>query len=158
MQSAKLGFTLIELSITVAIIGILASIAIPQYQQYIVRAQFNRIYSEISNISRVVETCVNDGKLQIGEGANQCDLSINGSTLLQGNSQMNIVLPTELGVAQVTNPITINSHVMGVVSPLGTATLRGKKIVLIRDENGSWSCQSNVERRYLNNDCSYNAL
>ena len=55
MKKIQQGFTLIELMITVAIIGILASIAIPAYQDYIVRAKIAPIIATMASLKQKVE-------------------------------------------------------------------------------------------------------
>lgn len=52
------GFTLIELMIVIAIIGILAAIAVPQYSQYTRRAAFSEIKLAATPIKSAVELCV----------------------------------------------------------------------------------------------------
>ena len=60
MRKAQQGFTLIELMIVVAIIGILAAIAIPSYQNYTRKARFSEVVQGASAVKLAVETCFQD--------------------------------------------------------------------------------------------------
>ncbi len=57
IQKAQQGFTLIELMIVVAIIGILASVAIPSYQNYTKKAKFTEVILATSPFKLGVDMC-----------------------------------------------------------------------------------------------------
>ena len=57
MVKVQKGFTLIELMIVIAIIGILAAVAVPQYSQYTKRAKFSEVKLAVSPIKSAVELC-----------------------------------------------------------------------------------------------------
>ena len=75
MNNAKKqsGFTLIELMIVVAIIGILAAIALPAYQSYTEKARFTEVVNATSAAKTAVEICV-----QMGTHIADCKGGTNG--------------------------------------------------------------------------------
>lgn len=58
MKKVQQGFTLIELMIVIAIIGILASIALPAYQQYTNKAKFTEVISVANGYKTAMSVCL----------------------------------------------------------------------------------------------------
>lgn len=144
MNTAQKGFTLIELMIVVAIIGILAAIAIPQYQNYISKSQVSRGMAEMGALKTAYETCLNDGKL----GAGKCDL---------GYTKSNIIAQTTPGVATDgtnTGALTTNGTIVGTFGDSASAAIATKTLTWTRSNEGSWSCSTNVDSKYKPAGCS----
>lgn len=105
-MNAQKGFTLIELMIVVAIIGILAAVAIPQYQNYTVKAKVGNALTAAETIKTEVALCAQE----TGDLAN-CDAGSNGVTANNAFTKTKEVesVSTTNGVIEMTLGTGINA-------------------------------------------------
>jgi len=82
IAGAQRGFTLIELMIVVAVIGILAAIAFPSYQQYVIKSKRTDMMSEMHNIASEIQS----RKLAQGAYSNALVTGLGGDYPKQGNA------------------------------------------------------------------------
>lgn len=146
------GFTLIELMVVVAIVGLLAAIALPQYQTYVSRSQVTRVMAEAGALKTSVESCVIDGRTSgLGPGSSECDPGANGSNLMampaaNGAAPTLTSIPDGSGVPEVT--FSKNPSTMAVIKVTfggnAASTLVGNTLTWTRDSLGGWVCQTNA--------------
>jgi type IV pilus assembly protein PilA len=141
IRSAQKGFTLIELMIVVAIIGILAAVALPAYQDYTIRAKI----SEGLVLASALKTAITETHQARGPGTKLCNDAATCAVL--GTSPMN-TLTNNRNVTSVvsasTGVITIQYTTSVVPAAESTVTLVPTPADLSADTSAgatiSWVC------------------
>ena len=169
MKKLQQGFTLIELMIVVAIIGILAAIAIPAYQDYTIRAQVSEGMSLAAAAkAAVAESFLNRGvppanRLAAGMTATPADTQgkyvasvavVNGNILITYGNEANAQIDTEsLGLSPYESGDLSVVWKCGAAAPPNGLSLMGSSVTAAADlDNGSLG-DTAAFNRYLPSAC-----
>ena len=116
------GFTLIELMIVIAIIGILAAVAIPAYQDYTARAQISEGFSLTDGLkSTVVDQYTNTGSWpSSANGVIPAETSVTGKYVSKVNVNAGLMTVTMKGTGSVAAPLVTKTFSITPTNSGGT--------------------------------------
>lgn len=146
MKTLQKGFTLIELMIVVAIVGILAAIALPAYQDYIARAKMTEPLAKLDELKLSVAEYVASNNITPLNASSAGIGSAGGWTSISGPAYF-----TDVGYQEVTPADPAPGGVVAVAVKLNgkaNAALDTKALIMTgtvqADGSVSWQCSSDV--------------
>jgi len=128
MKQVQKGFTLIELMIVVAIIGILAAVAIPQYQDYTKKAKMANALTAVESIKTAVALCAQESG------------SLTGCNTANASSGLPTFTPTtEVSAVNVTNAGVIAATLRNIATGVDGQTITWTPASPVGGTSLTWS-------------------
>jgi len=126
-QKKQQGFTLIELMIVVAVIGVLAAIAIPQYQKYVAKSEVASALATLTGVKTNVEAYA---------------AFPDGSTADQTEADLGVPSTIPSGVIAFSTASSAGGTIKFTFNASGVSNLiTSKNFELVRASDGTWTCQ-----------------
>lgn len=146
MKQVQKGFTLIELMIVVAIIGILAAVALPAYQDYTIRARV----TEGLSLAASAKTTVSENA---AAGVSPLDLGWTSPNTTANVSSVGVNAST--GVITITYTSTAGANASGSTLTLSPTTTGGSALTAGQPATGSinWVCRGGLQDKYRPASC-----
>ncbi|PSU47084.1 prepilin-type cleavage/methylation domain-containing protein [Photobacterium frigidiphilum] len=142
MKKMQKGFTLIELMIVVAVIGVLTAIAVPQYQNYVKKSTLGVGLANIAALKTNIEDYV------------ATESSFPVTTAADAPSFARLGTVEDLGEGKVSTKAGTTAGEGEIRFTFDAGPVSGEKIRLSRDVNGLWKCDTSAEAAIAPRGCT----